>query len=35
MYPVIDDVCEKMTNFVRKQIDKKNPDGEDAKEVLF
>lgn len=33
MYPVIDDVCTKMTKYIHQEIKKQHPDGLDAKEV--
>lgn len=34
MYPLIDDVCKKMTKFIHQEIEKQHPDGVDAKEVI-
>jgi len=33
MYPLIDDTCKKMTRFIHEEINKKHPDGVDAKEL--
>lgn len=35
MYPLIDDVCKKMTKYIHEQIEKQNPDGFDTKEVII